>query len=132
MKLSDTQPKCDLPFTNMERLPIILMVLIALTLGEEKNCILCKIQKKFKKNSLTDVDGMSISDKYDSDNLFQYIIDDVLPKQSPTEIIRDIFSRNRDKLPSPQSRHKGSSIVIEIPDYSEYLSSALGSLICEL
>jgi hypothetical protein len=51
-------------------------------------------------------------------------------KTSPSEILKDIFTRNRDRLPKP--RHKGSSIVIEIPDYTEYFTSALGSLIGEI
>jgi hypothetical protein len=52
-------------------------------------------------------------------------------KKSTSEILKDIFLRNPDKL-STQSRHKGSSIVIEIPDYTDYFTSALGSLIGKL
>jgi hypothetical protein len=89
-----------------------------------------------------DISGISINDKYDSDNIFQYLVDDATPvKEDPNAVMRDIIARNKEKFPIPMQRNRGhhsTSIVIEIPeipdipDYTDYFTSALGSLIGEL
>lgn len=59
-------------------------------------------------------------------------------KENPNDVMRDIIARNKEKFPIPMQRNRGhhsTSIVIEIPeipDYTDYFTSALGSLIGEL
>lgn len=89
--------------------------------------------------NFADISGLSVNDKYDSDNVFQYLVDDTPPvKEDPKAVMRDIIARNKEKFVIPMQRNRGhhsTSIVIEIPeipDYTDYFTSALGSLIGEL